>query len=110
MSSKSQRFQAVDAFKLGSRMIVKGEVIIIPEGEGRLYVTRGQLVKLSDTAAPPVAADGKPPKGSKPRASGKASPAPPDAPPEVIPSGIEIEPPAASPSADEASPSVEEPS
>lgn len=67
---KNQRFQAKETFSLDGRRVVEGEVLILPEGTGRLYVQRGQLVRLADNApAAPLAAEKPASKPRKPRAS-----------------------------------------
>lgn len=100
---KNQRFQAREAFNLDGRAIVAGEVLILPEGTGRLYVQRGQLVRLADNApVPPVAAEKPASKPRKPRASKAADLETKDAPPSA-PAPAPDDDPAAPAPADEVS-------
>lgn len=100
---QNQRFQAKVSFNLDGRKVVEGEVLILSEGTGRLYVQRGQLVRLADNApAAPVAADKPASKPRKPRASKAAELETKDAPPSAPAPADEAAAPAPAP-ADEVS-------
>ena len=88
--SENVRYQAREGFKLDGRAVLQGEVLILRESVARLYVARGQIVRLVDeppavAAAAARAASSAPAAASKPRSKPRekletksAAPAPAD--------------------------------
>lgn len=106
MSGQNVRYQAREAFKLDGRAVLQGEVLILRESVARLYVGRGQIVRLVDeppaVAAAQRAAASKPPAASKPRSKprGKLETKP------AAPPSVDDEAPADEQNADDEAPSA----